>query len=42
MGDDAKTLIRHHEYLRGEQANFRQLWNQVAQFVMPAWDNFVG
>lgn len=42
MSDDAETLIRHHAVLWGEQANFRSLWNTIAQFVMPAWDNFLG
>lgn len=42
MNDDANTLIRHYDYLWSQQANFRQLWNTVAQYVMPAWDNFVG
>lgn len=28
--------------LRSDQANFRMLWEVIAQFVMPAWDNFVG
>lgn len=40
--DDAVTLIRHYDYLWSQQANFRQLWNTTAQFVMPGWDNFVG
>lgn len=41
-GDDANTLVRHYDYLWSQQANFRQLWNTTAQFVMPGWDNFVG
>ena len=40
--ENADSIIKHWEYLRGKQANFRQLWNVVAQFVMPGWDNFVG
>lgn len=40
--DDATSLVRHYEYLWGQQANFRTLWNTTAQFVMPGWDNFVG
>ncbi len=42
MSDDANTLIQHYEYLWSQQANFRSLWNTVAQYVMPAWDNFIG
>lgn len=41
MSDDAQTLMRELEYLWGQQANFRMLWQTVAQYVMPAWDNFV-
>lgn len=39
---DAQQLIREYEQLNSEQANFRMLWNTIAQYVMPAWDNFVG
>src|ERR1700739_2498374 len=42
MSDDANTLIREFEYLWSKQGNFRMLWNTAAQYVMPAWDNFVG
>lgn len=42
MSDDANTIIKHYDYLWSQQANFRQLWNTTAQYVMPAWDNFVG
>ena len=42
MSDDANTLIREYEYLWGKQSNFRMLWNTAAQYVMPAWDNFIG
>ena len=42
MSDDANTLIQHYQFLWQQQANFRTLWNTVAQFVMPAWDNFIG
>ena len=42
MSDDAASLIKDFEYLWSKQGNFRVLWNQVAQFVMPAWDNFIG
>ena len=42
MSDDANSLIRHYDVLWQQQANFRSLWNTTAQFVMPAWDNFVG
>lgn len=40
--DDANTLIRDFEWLWSKQGNFRVLWNTTAQFVMPAWDNFIG
>jgi hypothetical protein len=40
--DDAKSLIQHYSSLWSAQANFRNLWNTTAQFVMPAWDNFIG
>lgn len=42
MSDDANSLIREFEFLWQKQANFRMLWNTAAQFVMPAWDNFIG
>jgi hypothetical protein len=42
LSDDANTLIREYEYLWGKQSNFRMLWNTAAQYVMPAWDNFIG
>lgn len=42
MSDEANTLIREFEYLWSKQGNFRMLWNTAAQFVMPAWDNFIG
>lgn len=42
MSDDVRTLIGHWEKLHSDQANFRMLWNTIAQYVMPAWDNFVG
>lgn len=42
MSDDALSIIKQYEYLYSQQANFRTLWNEIAQFVMPAWDNFVG
>lgn len=40
--DDVQSLIKHHEFLWGQQANFRMLWNTIAQYVLPAWDNFIG
>lgn len=42
MSDDARSLVSHYEYLWSQQANWRMLWNTIAQYVMPAWDNFVG
>lgn len=42
MSDDAKSLIDEFEYLWSKQGNFRTLWNVAAQYVMPAWDNFIG
>lgn len=42
MSDDARTLINQYDKLWNDQANFRMLWNTIAQYVMPAWDNFVG
>lgn len=42
MSDDANSLIREYEYLWSKQGNFRMLWNTAAQYVMPAWDNFIG
>jgi hypothetical protein len=42
VSDDANTLIQEFQYLWGKQGNFRVLWNTAAQFVMPAWDNFIG
>lgn len=40
--DDCKSIIRNYEKLHSDQANFRMLWNTIAQYVMPAWDNFIG
>lgn len=42
MSDDAASLIQEYEFLYGRQGNFRTLWNTAAQYVMPAWDNFIG
>lgn len=42
MSDDVRTLIGHWEKLHSDQANFRMLWNTIAQYVLPAWDNFIG
>lgn len=42
MADDANSLLSDFEFLWNRQANFRTLWNTTAQFVMPAWDNFIG
>lgn len=40
--DDAEDIIKHYAYLWDQQSNFRMLWESIAQYVMPAWDNFVG
>lgn len=40
--DDANSLIQHYQALWGQQANFRSLWNVTAQYVLPAYDNFIG
>jgi hypothetical protein len=42
LSEDANTLLRHFDSLWMQQANFRNIWNTAAQYVMPAWDNFVG
>ncbi len=42
IGDDAKSLIAAYQALWSAQGNFRVLWNTTAQYVMPAWDNFIG
>src|SRR5277367_4155992 len=43
MADSRATdILRNYDYLWSEQANFRMLWNTIAQYVLPAWDNFVG
>lgn len=42
MADDANSLLSNYGYLRDQQANFRMLWDTIAQYVMPAWDNFTG
>lgn len=42
MSDDANSLLQEFDQLWTKQANFRTLWNTTAQFVMPAWDNFIG
>jgi Bacteriophage head to tail connecting protein len=42
LSDDANSIISHFQHLWQQQANFRALWNVAAQFVLPAWDNFIG
>lgn len=42
MSDDVQSIEREYSYLWSQQANFRMLWNTIAQYVMPAWDNFIG
>jgi hypothetical protein len=42
LSDDANSIIQNYESLWTAQSNFRSLWNTTAQYVMPAWDNFVG
>jgi len=42
LSDIANTLVDHYQTLWSQQGNFRSLWNVTAQYVMPAWDNFVG
>jgi hypothetical protein len=42
MADDADSILKDYSYLWGQQANFRMLWESIAQYVMPAWDNFIG
>lgn len=42
MSDDVDLLIAHYGKLWSDQANWRMLWNTIAQYVMPAWDNFIG
>lgn len=39
---DCDSIIREYGQLYSQQANFRMLWNSIAQYVMPAWDNFIG
>ena len=42
MADEAAALVGHFEQLWQQQGNFRSLWNVAAQFVLPAYDNFIG
>ncbi len=42
MSEEGAQLAREHEALWQKQANFRSLWNVSAQYIMPAWDNFIG
>ena len=42
MMDDPKSLVAQYEILWAAQANFRSMWQTTAQFVLPAWDNFIG
>ena len=42
MSDEANSLVSDYEFLWAAQGNFRALWNQAAQFVLPANDNFIG
>jgi hypothetical protein len=42
LSDDANSLVNDYQYLWSQQGNFRALWNQAAQFVLPANDNFIG
>ena len=42
MSDDANSLIQQYQFLWQKQANFRSLWQTAAQYVQPAYDNFIG
>jgi hypothetical protein len=42
LSDDANTLIQDYQDLWSKQGNFRSLWNQAAQFTLPANDDFLG
>jgi hypothetical protein len=42
MASDIDDLCKHYQKLWSDQANWRMLWNTIAQYVMPAWDNFIG
>jgi Bacteriophage head to tail connecting protein len=42
LSDDGNSIVDEWQFLWNKQANFRTLWNTCAQFVMPAWDNFIG
>jgi hypothetical protein len=43
MADERVThILGEYDFLWSQQANFRMLWNTIAQFVLPAWDNFIG
>lgn len=42
MSYDVDSIIEDWTALYSQQANFRMLWNSIAQYVMPAWDNFIG
>ena len=42
MSDDGNSIVDEWQFLWGKQSNFRTLWNTAAQYVMPAWDNFIG
>lgn len=42
MSEDADSLLREYQWLWADQSNFRMLWDSIAQYVLPAWDNFIG
>lgn len=42
MPYDADSIVKEYAWLWSQQANFRMLWDSIAQYVMPGWDNFVG
>lgn len=44
MADDPRiaAICRDYERLHSDQGNWRILWNTIAQYVLPATDNFIG
>ena len=44
MAEDPKidAYCRDYQKLYDDQSNWRMLWNTIAQYVLPATDNFIG
>jgi len=42
MAANAERLLKRHDHLRGEQANYRSLCEELATFILPSQQGFLG